>query len=309
MKAVFNRTLTGMFKPVSMIIYLVLSLVGVLLIGVNSFYEAGTELSIEVQRINVIDSFTLLVFIWLAGILLMLLIATVGSGLFATEESEGTMRILLAKPVSRNSVILGKIFGLITGSFIYMLTGLIISISLYSIMTSVDGDVFKVLVNKLPSFICYGLFIILLFTGVTALLSSIFKKRVPAIIILTVFTLLTFGVLPIARSIMTAFRVYEKYGIYVVDTNYHMGSIYTTMLEGTGEFNPSPMGQTIIGMFSGIYVESIPDSDIVSNQYYFMGSVKKSSFINSFVIIFIYSSISIASYILCYIRMSKKDIT
>jgi ABC-type transport system involved in multi-copper enzyme maturation permease subunit len=117
----------------------------------------------------------------------MLLIMAIGSGLFATEESEGTMRILLAKPITRESVIFGKILGLIAGSFIYMITTLIISVTLYSLITGLDKDVLLSLLSIVPSYIIYGIFVIIFLSSIASLFSSLFKKRIPAIILLIVF--------------------------------------------------------------------------------------------------------------------------
>jgi ABC-type transport system involved in multi-copper enzyme maturation permease subunit len=308
MKPVFNRTLTSMFKPVTITIYLILTIVAIVLIAVSSSYTDFSTIAIEIQKIQVIETFTLLVFIWICGIELMLLIMAIGSGLFATEESEGTMRILLAKPISRKSLVVGKILGLLVGSFIYMVTSLIISVTLYSLLLKLDKDILISLINIIPSYILYGILIIIFFSSITSLFSSLFKKRIPAIILLIVFILLTYGIFPIGRQIMTSLNIYEKYGVYLVDTNSHMGSVYADILESNKDFKISPSGKQVIGIFTGMYVYATSDSDIQNNTYYYM-PVKKNSSINGTIVLIIYGLITTGSYILCYNRMKKKDIT
>lgn len=310
MKTVFNRTLTSMFKPISIIIYFVLVTGSITLISLVSAYSGDPNTSIEIQKISVVETFALLNFIWISGILLNIFIMAFGSGIFAAEESEGTMRILLAKPNSRGSVIFGKIFGLFIGSFMYMLSSLIISITIFSLITSIDSDVLKSLLNKLPLFIAYGLFIIFFFVGITAALSSLFKKRIPAIIILIIFILFTYGILPIARTIAIAFGKYDKYHLYLVDTNYHVGSVYLNILELNGELNLSPMGQETIGIFTGAYVFKDQDKDKINAQtdYYFLPR-EKNDVLDRNIVLIIYSTLSVGAYIFCYIRMKNKDIT
>jgi ABC-type transport system involved in multi-copper enzyme maturation permease subunit len=160
-----------------------------------------------------------------------------------------------------------------------------------------------------PSYIIYGIFVIVFLSSITSLFSSLFKKRIPAIILLIVFILLTYGIFPIVRSILSNYGSYEKYGIYLLDTNYHIGSIYESVLEGNKDFKLSFNGQQSIGTFTGMYVYEQQDSDLQNNTDYYYMPMKKNDLINGTVVFIIYGLISIGAYILCYTRMKNKDIT
>lgn len=308
MKAIFNRTLTSMFKPLSIIIYFFLTIIITILMSISSNYIDISKISIEIQKISVVSTFTLFVFVWITGIALFLFIMALGSGIFSQEESEGTMRILLGKPISREAVIFGKILGIITGSFIYMSVSLIFSVTIYSLILSLDKDVFQALIKVVPRFLLYGLFVIIFFTSITSINSSIFKKRIPSIIILTIFIIITFGVLPIVRSIFTySGNGYERYKLYIVDTNYHMGNIYSYIMDLDNSVKLSPDSKTGLGTFTGIYIPSREDPDIDNSGY--MLNVKKNNYLDSGLTFLVYSLITISAYSVCYIRMKKKDIS
>jgi ABC-type transport system involved in multi-copper enzyme maturation permease subunit len=308
MKVVFNRTLTSMFKPLGSGIYYILVIISTILVSL-SVILGDTYQSIEIQKINVTQIYVMLNFLWLSGILLNLKILITGTGLFAAEESSGTMRMLFARPLSRGSIIIGKILGLLVGGVIYMITSLIISIGLYSLITSIDRDVLVSLIKMLPSFILYGIFIITFFTGLSVMFSSLFKGRVPALIIMIVLVLLTFGIFPIGRLILSQFGKYDKFYIYYVDINSHIGNIYVDAIEKESKLKMSPQAQDSLGMFTGAYKFNTYDMDRENDNSYYNTPRYRNNLINTKYVIVIYSVIIIFSYALCYMRMNKKDIS
>lgn len=307
MKTIFNRTLNTMFKPIGVSIYYTLVIISTILISIAYLLSSSYQ-TIESQKIVMTEIFVILNFIWLSGILLNIKVLITGTGLFASEESSGTMRMLFARPLKRSSIITGKLLGLLVGSIIYMITSLIISFGLYSLITNIDRDVLIHLLKIIPSFIIYGIFIIFLFGGLSALFSSLFKGRVPALIIMVILVLLTFGILPIGRLILTNFGKYEKFYIQYVDTNYHIGSIYVDILEGNNNIKISPMVEDSLGIFTGAYLSDYDDKDKTDENYVYYSQRARNNLLNTKYIFIIYTIIAIGSYMVCFIRMNKKDI-
>ncbi len=307
MKTIFNRTLTSMFKPLGVSIYYSLVIISTILFSI-AYLVGDSYQTIESQKLAITEIYVLLNFIWLSGILLNLKVLITGTGLFAAEESSGTMRMLFARPLKRSAIIIGKILGLFVGSLIYMISSIVISMGLYSLIIGIDRDVLLNILKIIPSFIIYGLFIIILFGGLSSLFSSLFKGRVPALIIMIILVLLTFGILPIGRLILSSFGKYEKFYIYYLDTNYHIGNIYVDILEKNDNFKMSPVVEDSLGVFTGAYVSNYDDKDKTDESYVYYSQRERSKLLNTSYIFIIYSAIAVASYIVCFNRMSKKDI-
>jgi hypothetical protein len=167
-----------------------------------------------------------------------------------------------------------------------------------------DKDVFIGLIKLLPSLIIYGLFIIILFSSITSLLSSIFRKKIPSIIILVFIILGTFGVLPIARNIFIQRNVYVSSKFYYADINAHFGNIFMSLIENGKEENE--LYDNSIITFTGRYImEYDPDLNINTNY----SALKKNDYINVNIISIIYVFISCIFFFLSYNIMKKKDIT
>ena len=196
-----------------------------------------------------------------------------GLDIFATEEYEGTMRILVAKPVSRKSIILGKILGLLLGTFTYYITSLILSLFIYSLFLRLDRDVLIGILKLIPSFIIYALFIIICITSVTSILSTLFKKKTPGVVILVILVLGIYGVLPTARNIISGRGLYEDLNLQYIDVNSHFGNIYMSLIEKGKEDNE--LYSQMIMLFTGRYKENYRDPDFIDNY-----NIQKNDLIN-----------------------------
>ncbi len=304
MKVVFDKTLRNMFKPLIMSIYISLTIIITILIVLANIKDNSLLVTIPSQIESLKVVFTSLVFFYIGGIGLILLIMIFGLDIFATEEYEGTMKILVAKPVSRSSIIIGKILGLVLGTFIYFISTLLISLALFSIFTRIDRDVFIGLIKIVPSFILYGIFVIILFSSLSALLSSLFRKKVPSIILFVLLVLGTFGIMPILRSISIQRNVYYESKLYILDLNSHLGNLFMEFVEQGKEENE--IYSTSLNMFTGRYISSLYDPDIDQTNYSLM---KKNDVISANIILLVYLSISILFFLLTYRKMIKKDIT
>lgn len=300
MKVVLKKTLRNMYKPLIIGLYFAVIIFFTIIFIVTG--RKNNSLSIIEQLESIKVTYTMFNFLYLSGIGLVMLMMIFGLDIFATEEYEGTMRILVAKPVSRKSIILGKILGLLLGTFTYYITSLILSLFIYSLFLRLDRDVLIGILKLIPSFIIYALFIIICITSVTSILSTLFKKKTPGVVILVILVLGIYGVLPTARNIISGRGLYEDLNLQYIDVNSHFGNIYMSLIEKGKEDNE--LYSQMIMLFTGRYKENYRDPDFIDNY-----NIQKNDLINVPITATIYILISILLFYISYNIMSKKDIT
>lgn len=303
MKVIFNKTLRNMYKPVILGLYFGVIIFFTLIFVLTT--RSNNALSILEQIETIKTTYTSFNFIYLSGIGLIFLMMVFGVDIFATEEYEGTMRILVAKPVSRRSIVIGKVLGLLIGTFIYYISSLIISITLYSLLLRLDKDVFIGVMSIIPSFIVFAIFMIFIFTSIASLLSSLFRKKTPAIVVFVVLVIIIYGLIPISRNILMERGRYQDLKLQYLDTNSHFGNIYMSLVEQGKEDNEL-YSQTII-MFTGRYRMDNRDPDIEEQGNFI--KMQKSNLVNVPLVTIIYTSISLVLFYISYNIMTKKDIT
>lgn len=304
MKVVFNKTLRNMFKPLIMGIYFTLCIIITVFIIIANKENNSLMVTIPQYIESLRVAYSSLVFLYLGGVGLVILIMLFGLDIFATEEHEGTMRILVAKPVSRSSIILGKTFGLLFGSFVYYISSILLSVTIFSLFIGIDKDVFLGFIKIIPSFILYGIFVIIVFSSLSALLSSLFKKKIPSIIIFVILILAIYGVLPIARIITLQQNVYFSSKLQLIDVNSHLGNVFMRTIEQGKEENE--IYNYSLNWFTGRYITDFYDPDIEVNNY---NLIKDNDSINTNIVILVYLTLSTLFFIFTYERMTKKDIT
>jgi len=301
MRAIFEKTLRNMFKPIIISIYFIILILITILMYMGSKEDNSLLVTIPSQIESIKTVYSLFVFMYLGGIAVIIMMMIFGLDIFATEEYEGTMKILVAKPVSRSSIVFGKIIGLLIGSLIYFISSLVVSVTIFLLFNNLDKDVFIGLLKLFPNFIIYGMFMILIFSSIMSFLSSLFRKKVPSIIITVLLVLGIFGVLPILRQITLNRNNYFSSKLYYIDINSQFGNIYMSLIEQGNESND----QTI-AMYTGRYVNSDYDPDLENESYI---SLKKNDIYNIPILVGSYLIFSFGLFYLSYRRMIKKDIT
>jgi len=95
----------------------------------------------------------------------MIMIAIFGSKLVAGEESEGTLSILVSKPVKRSHIIFGKLAGLIVSMLQYSILLIIITIAVSGCIITTDPDILKIFLKYIPGMFLYLLLVIVAFSS------------------------------------------------------------------------------------------------------------------------------------------------
>lgn len=306
MKAIFNQTINRMFRLKNVLIYFGIVVIPTILIALGIRFGSD-ELSLSEIQSMVNGIYMLVVFLWLTGIPFIVNIVAHGTGLFASEEAEGTMSILVAKPVNRYEIVLGKVLGLAVASFVYQIISLIFSQFIFYFLSGVDVDTVSVFASSIPSVLLYSLFVTIFFTALSSAMSVIFKKKIAGIIIALLFLFVTFGVFPIVRSLMQFSNAYTKYHVYLFDFNYHFGLIFQSIQSLFSSDLLSSSANVIVGTLTGTYTQSTYDMDIVAYSGYGFGA-SPVSYINPTVLTLIYLLVAALLFVFVFWRMNKKDV-
>lgn len=214
--------------------------------------EAVGKLPLGTQEQILVQAFSQLSFAWAAGLPAMVLVAVLAANGIAKDEQRGTLRILLSKPVSRRSVLLGKFAAVVVFGFLAAAASLLVAgVTLYSASgasaSALGGSIFALL----PGNLVYALFVTLLVSAVGTFFAvataSRLKTALGTILIPAVFFAFLF-----VRAITGGSGLYETYRLYLVDVNYHLGNSFVLVHEGLGaEF--SPLTQAALWITTGVY--------------------------------------------------------
>lgn len=306
MKPIFNQTINRMFRLKNVLIYLGIVLVPSVIIALAArFNSGGGSLSEIKTSINAI--FMLLVFLWLTGIPYIVNIVSHGTGLFASEESEGTMSLLVSKPVRRSDIVFGKILALITASFIYQIISIVLSYFVFYFFSGIDVDVIVVLISTLPGVLLYSLFVTIFFSALSSAMSMVFKKKVAGIVISLLFLFVAFGIFPVIRSLLMFENLYVTGRVYLFDFNYHFGLIFHNIMSSFNSDLLSSSAMTIVGAFTGVYANPAFDMDVVA----FMGYGNSGgviNYINPILLTSTYLIVAVLLFVFVFVRMERKDI-
>lgn len=305
MKVLVSKTFIKMFKILPFAIISILS--GLLGFLFSNVYKNLAQDMLTFDRFsnNILNTYSLFGFMLITGIMIWIICSDCATGLFASEIHEGTMRLLLSKEITRFNLVLSKILGMLVGSFVYLVNSFSIFILIFCLFSNVEKDILLLLIKATILFIIYGFLVIFIVGGIGTFLSSIFKKKVPAILIMICLGGLVFGIVPILRVILISLGYYNQFSLYILDINYHFGLIFNNFLKILGDLSLSQNVNQLFTIFTNLYTQGTVDFDItLNNNSYFI--VNNS--LSSLVIILSYIVGAIILYGLSFRIMMKKDI-
>lgn len=305
MKVLVSKTFIKMFKILPFVIISTLS--GLLGFLFSNVYKNLVQDALTFNQFsnNILNTYSLFGFMLIAGIMVWIICSDCATGLFASEIHEGTMRLLLSKEITRFNLVLSKILGMLIGSFIYLVNSFSIFMLVFCIFSNVEKDILLLVIKATLLFIIYGFLVVFIVGGIGTFLSSIFKKKVPAILIMICLGGLVFGIVPILRVILISLGYYGQFSLYIVDINYHFGLIFSNFLSVLGDLSLSQNVNQLFTIFTNLYTQGAVDFDItLNNNSYFIAN----NSLNSLVIILSYIIGAIILYGLSFKIMMEKDV-
>lgn len=305
MKVLLYKTFEKMFKKIPVFITTIISAFCGFVLA-RQYVEA---LSNQETFSNVIQemmtSYSLFAFLFLAGILVWMLCANSATGLFASEIHEGTLRLLLSKEISRRELVLGKVFGMVLGSIAYLVLAFAAFLLTYSVVSGASNDIVGLMIQYSAVYCLYGMTVIFIVGALGTFLSTCFKKKVPAVLILVAIGALVFGIIPIVRMVLMELGVYSKWHLQYVDMNYHLALIFNQFVELLGGLNSSQAQLGMYSMFTNVYVPTTLDIDISLNAN-MLYALNQS--LHALVVTIVYILGSCGLYAWAFRKMEHKDI-
>ncbi|MDI9540009.1 MAG: ABC transporter permease subunit [Bacillota bacterium] len=302
MSKVFSRTLETTLKKISIIVSaLVGALVGAIIISAGKNSQGMSVYHVLLENNLILQH--LLIFFVINGFLLMILTISNASGLVASEIHEGTFKLLAAKPNSRSQILLGKILGTIAGLTILLLVSLLSYFSTIVIAHRIDGNVIREMISFFPAYFLYGVFVILLFTGVATLLSCVFKRKLTAMLPLLVVVVVALGFFPIQRFMASIRGTSIVTAIKYIDLNYHFALVFKFFVEMIETIKPDEVLAYLMNLFS----VRMLDSDVTRIEW--GGKILSANdSLSVLPVILFYGAITVVSYISSFAIIEKKDI-
>lgn len=301
MKTIFLRTLETTIKKISIIIAVVAGgFVGWLLVKTGAYYS-GSVYNIALENLLLYQH--LFVFFGLNGVLLICMIAGNTSGLIASETHEGTFKLLAAKPNSRSTILLGKILGNIVGLTILMVLMLLSYNGTLVVLNSIDGNILKDLIAYLPSYLLYGLLVIVIFSGIATILSCVCKKKITALLPVLVLMIVAMGFFPIFRLVTALTGASTSKVVTMVDLNYHLALMFKECVSLVGNIKPNQ----ILGYLTNLFSNQSLDADIVRNTN-LSGYWMENKSLSAPIVTVVYLVIAIVCYYFSFEIIKKKDI-
>lgn len=258
---VMLKTLKDLFSIKRSLVFLIISLIPVFIFANVSQREAVFNfkvmtLPMQIQMMNGI--FIIMSFIWIAGIPLVLLAAMTCGSFISKEEQDGTLLLLVSKPIRRYEIIIGKFFAFMVSTMILELIAFLLAPLLTFNLLDLDPSALTSMLNMVPSLYLYSLFVTFVFGAISATLSVLSRNRVKVVMVLVALTILIYFGFSIIRGWTVPIGVYDKYGMNYFDVNYQLGNSYVFFLEQSGVKIMPPI-QGILGQFTGVYEATDPE--------------------------------------------------
>ena len=304
MKVLLCKTFTKMFKVIPVtVVWLISGAFGLLFAYI---YNNLSESILTYARFsnNIMNIYSLMAFMIIVGIMIWIICSNSSTGLFAQEIHEGTIRLLLSKEITRMHLVAGKISGMILGSVVYLITSFSVFILVFCLFSGVEKDILLLIIKATLVFIVYGMVVIFIIGGLGTFLSTIFKKKVPAVLIMVALAGLIFGIIPIVRVILTQLGYYNQFNLYIFDLNYHFGLIFNNFLGSIGDLSLSQSTNAIFTIFTNLYISEAVDIDVaLANVCYY--DINTS--LNGLLVTFSYIIGAAVLYGVSFKTMLKKD--
>jgi len=257
--AIYRKTLGDLSEPKTIVTYLLVfvSVLWFLTLGfTNEFAENVGDLPLAEQELELLTVYTPLAWLWGVGIALLGAGSLFVALTLAAEAERGTLDLLLSKPVRRWVVLLAMFFANLTFLFAVGVTSLLlVAISLYQMggfsAAALSDGVFGVI----PALLLYTLFVCVLINAVGMATSVVTRNRLQTAA-LTALVPVLFFVLLVARIFPG--DIYEDYSLYLIDVSYHLGNVYTLILDSIGDPIPVEV-QAQIAFWTGVY--EVPDEE------------------------------------------------
>ena len=304
MRVIFKRTLQETLKLSFLILMLAAGILGGVVISRMYSYRTAPAFDYFLNNCLIIQH--LAVFFLICGAVLMVIVSAVGSGLIAGEVHEGTFRILVAKPNSRMSILLGKVLGMLFGSILLMVMGISALYLSEFLFGSYDGPIVTAMLSYFPAYLLYGGIVTLFFSALAVFLSCITKKKVIALLPMLLIMILVL-VLPMILRIIMMLGGKQSNWMPFADLNYHFGSIYKWCLDLFGGIHGTSEQLELPTILLNIYKQTNVDRDL-SRTFEYGVITTNNMAVPVNILLCVYGGLAVILYILSFAIIRRKDV-
>ena len=264
------------------------------------------KMTIAMQNQTVMGFFIVLSFMWMAGIPLVILTGVTCGDFIAKEDEEGTLLLLVSKPVARTEIVIGKFLAFMVSTVLIQLLVMLLSALVMLSILGIDIYVFNNMLSLIPNLFMYSIFVAFIFGAIATALSAIYKSRSKSMLTIAGIAILMIFGLMVVRGWVGDY--YEYYNIYHMDVNYHLGNSYIMFVESAG-IRMVPMIQGAMGEFTGTYdmasISEIYDMDIGAMP----PQLKPKSYYTPMASMLIWLGIAVAMLLLGIVKFNRKEIS
>ena len=226
-------------------------------------FENVAEMTITEQENRLYAAYIAMAYLWGIGIPLLVYGGILNALTLAKEAENGTLGLLLSKPIRRREVLLASFSAVVIVMILVATTNLLlVGLFLYMHSGVSAGAIGAGIFAALPAAVVTGVLFALFMTAYGTLLAVLTRDRLR-----TAVGVLAVPALFLAFMIFRLFAsdIYSDYGVYVVDINHHFGSAYVYLLETLG--TPLDLqAEQQLSIWTGAYeykggtAEELPDS-------------------------------------------------
>lgn len=191
----------------------------------------GGATSDEMQTVDIVGYFLTISFMWSAGFFLAIVVSVKGAGLIARESSEGTLTLLVSRPINRWQILAGKFVALVLYGVMLDLIILLLSASILSFIKPVTDDTLVVLLSAVLRLLPYILLITILFGSISIFFSTITSRRIAITAILCVIVAVIFYFSPMITMMITYSDVNGADNFAYLNLGGYLGNIYIAVVQ------------------------------------------------------------------------------
>lgn len=217
----------------------------------RTLFQNGT-MSFEMQTGYLVGAFMVMAFLWQAGFYLAYSgIAFPGLEMVAKEESQGTLLMMVSKPISRVQFLLGKFLALVLTALVLELVLLLGTLVAFWAIIGIDPYTLNVLLGLVPWIFLFSIIVSILFAAISIALSALVKNNAMRSVVMLLVLGLVFAAGPMMRAMWS--DKYESYHLYYVDGSYNLGNAYVMFLDKAEQGRMLPQAQAWLGLSTGAY--------------------------------------------------------
>jgi ABC-2 type transport system permease protein len=220
-------------------------------------FRSGT-MSLEMQTQTMVGYFLLISFMWIVGFHIAYTIIASGMDSVSKEAENGTLLLMVSKPISRFQFILGKFLALLVTTLLIEFVILFGSILIFWMFLGLEPETVRALIGLVFWIFLYSIIVVILFDALTIAVSTLLKGQVLKTVVSMLLVVLIFGVGPILRSVWS--DTYDNYHLGYIDPGYHLGNIYVSAVEQAESGHMTPQTQAYLGIYTGTYKAGLAET-------------------------------------------------